>query len=148
MKNHFTKIHFSDKDQELDLQSQVHVEEDEDRVDEEDEDLADSVDKNDEKIEPPVTVIEEKVEKAKIVPASGAQPRLMQKISAKKEVTEETLLAGADIPPFGVKSDYPSELEKVLRMHFFAFPLPSSIELILPFFQSPSEDPPERIHGD
>ena len=47
----------------------------------------------------------------------GIAPRLMQKISAKKEVTEETVLVASDVPPLGVKSDHPSELDKV-GMHF------------------------------
>ena len=44
------------------------------------------------------------------------QPRLMQKISAKKEVTEETLLDGSDVPPYGVKTEYPNDLEKVSQI--------------------------------
>ena len=40
-------------------------------------------------------------------------PRLMQKISAKKSVEEETVLLASDVPALGVKSDHPSELDKV-----------------------------------
>ena len=45
--------------------------------------------------------------------SAAIAPRLMQKISAKKEVTEETVLLASDVPPLGVKSDHPSELDKV-----------------------------------
>ncbi len=125
---------FSDKHQELDLQA--HVEEDEDQVveEEEEEELEEenkkehegsnvltpepcsgvaSVISEDKGCSPAESKATTPSGGSKLMATASVQPRLMQKISAKKEVTEETLLAGADIPPLGVKSDYPSELEKV-----------------------------------
>ena len=39
--------------------------------------------------------------------------RLNKKISVKKSVEEETVLLASDVPALGVKSDHPSELDKV-----------------------------------
>ena len=39
--------------------------------------------------------------------------RLSKKIGAKKSVEEETVLLASDVPALGVKSDHPSELDKV-----------------------------------
>lgn len=104
----------------MDLPCQVQEEDEDQGIQEENED--------EEKAEEEIEKIEDNADSIKVMsssiqqvttgaklksPSAGVQPRLMQKISAKKEVTEETLLAGSDIPPLGVKSDYPSELEKV-----------------------------------
>ena len=45
--------------------------------------------------------------------ASKVQPRLMEKISAKKEVDETTVFPGNEVPLFGVHSEEQNELERV-----------------------------------
>ena len=109
---------FSDKHQEMDLpQTQVYVEEEEDDVvEEEDEDFEKSEATTEAELEQQqqeaASVTTETLAKATARDGNIA-PRLMQKISAKKSVEEETVLLASDVPALGVKSDHPSELDKV-----------------------------------
>ena len=98
--------------------TQVYVEEEEDDVvEEEDEDFEKSEATTEAELEQQqqeaASVTTETLAKATARDGNIA-PRLMQKISAKKEVTEETVLLASDVPPLGVKSDHPSELDKVI----------------------------------
>jgi len=110
---------FLDKHQEMDLPTtQVYVEEEEDDVvEEEDEDFEKSEATTEAELEQQqqeaASVTTETLAKATARDGNIA-PRLMQKISAKKSVEEETVLLASDVPALGVKSDHPSELDKVL----------------------------------
>ena len=128
-KNYISLFFSLDKHQELDLPSQVHVEEDEAVVEEEDEEVERAMAATPGKHDQDDKILEHTLSKtssssssggllasnsaSSLKGAAGVQPRLMQKISAKKEVTEETLLAGNDVPPFGVKTENMNELERV-----------------------------------
>ena len=97
--------------------TQVYVEEEEDDVvEEEDEDFEKSEATTEAELEQQqqeaASVTTETLAKATARDGNIA-PRLMQKISAKKSVEEETVLLASDVPALGVKSDHPSELDKV-----------------------------------
>jgi len=114
---------FLDKQQEMDLPSQVHVEEDE-----EGEAAAAQEELAERKRSPSPATISTTAPSTgtnshlsnKIVrensgeKPSKVQPRLMEKISAKKEVDETTVFPGNEVPLFGVHSEEQNELERVI----------------------------------
>ena len=117
---------FLDKHQEMDLPSQVHVEEDEEG------EAAAAQEEAERKRSPspaaptpPKTpsmgsnshlgsnkIVEVEV-KSSTVDKAKVQARLMEKISAKKEVDETTVFPGNEVPLFGVHSEEQNELERV-----------------------------------
>ena len=103
--------------------TQVYVEEEEDDVvEEEDEDFEKSEATTEAELEQQqqeaASVTTETLAKATARDGNIA-PRLMQKISAKKSVEEETVLLASNVPALGVKSDHPSELDKVWMDFYF-----------------------------
>lgn len=103
----FEPLFLLDKHQELDLPSQVHVEEDEEE-DEEETENASSIKETGESSKKERSPSPRRKEEQ---PSYG--PRLMEKITAKSDVAEQTIFSGSDIPPMGVATDHISELEKV-----------------------------------
>ena len=104
----------------MDLPTQIYVEEEEDDVVEEE--SQEDIDKSEAATEAELEQNQQAVTSATAASAAKITsrdsreiaPRLMQKISAKKSVEEETVCVSSNVPPMGVKSDHPSELDKVL----------------------------------
>ena len=130
---------FSDKHQELDIPSQVHVEEDEEEVEEEEnEQPLRSNRGNDvleEEEESPETKQDEVDPEAVTNSTTSVYPRLMEKIDAAKDVSDHTTFGSSDIPPMGVWTDHQPELEKVRAPRekcgaFFAFEVKQRFETL------------------
>ena len=121
---------FSDKHQELDLPSQVHVEEDEEEVEEEENEQSLRSNRGNDVLEEeeecPETKQDEVGPEAVNNSTTSVCPRLMEKIDAAKDVSDHTTFGSSDIPPMGVWTDHQPELEKVRAPRekcsaFFAF---------------------------
>ena len=128
---------FSDKHQELDLPSQVHVEEDEDEVEEEENEQSLRSNRGNDVLEEeeecPETKQDEVDPEAVNNSTTSVCPRLMEKIDAAKDVSDHTTFGSSDIPPMGVWTDHQPELEKVRAPRekcsaFFAFEVKQRLE--------------------
>ena len=113
----YKKKCFSDKHQELDLPSQVHVEEDEEEVEEEENEQSLRSNRGNDVLEEeeecPETKQDELDTEAVNYSTTSVCPRLMEKIDAAKDVSDHTTFGSSDIPPMGVWTDHQPELEKV-----------------------------------